>query len=57
MNADILKTVMEMTEQLGKITKVSAFDNNIYIDGETEDNKTFHLTMLFEEKESEDDTL
>lgn len=50
MNADILKTVMEMTEQLGKITKVSAFDNNIYIDGETEDNKTFHLTMLFEDK-------
>lgn len=50
MNTDILKAVMEMTEQLGKLTRVSAFDKNICIDGKTEDNKTFLLTMLFEDK-------
>jgi hypothetical protein len=57
MNAETLKTAMQFADKLGRVTKVNAFDNIIYIDGETEDNETFHLTLQFEEKEKDNDSL
>ncbi len=57
MNAEVLRTAMQMADKLGHVTKVNAFEKNIYIDGETEEGKTFHLTLQFEEKESDNDTL
>ncbi len=55
MNAELLKKVMEMADKIGAVTKVSAFDTNIYIDGELPDGKLFHLTVNFVEKEGNED--
>ncbi len=57
MNAETLKTAMQFADKLGQVTKVDAFEKNIYIDGEMEENKTFRLTLRFEEKENGNDTL
>ena len=54
MNENLLKLVMEMADKIGDVTKVFAFENNIYIDGELPDDKTFHLTINIMKKEGEE---
>lgn len=54
MNAELLRAVMGAVEDFGEITKVTAIDNDVYIDGKTYehfDEKPFNLSLNFKEKE------
>lgn len=54
MNENLLKLVMEMADKIGAVSKVFAYENNIYIDGELSDGNSFHLTVNIMKKEGEE---
>lgn len=60
MNATFLRDIMSAVDSFGTITSVTAFDNDIYIDGTTYEvygEKPFRLTLNFTDKENNNDTI
>ena len=58
MNGDLVIAVIDAVQNnLGIIKDIKVFDNNMYIDGETNPIEAFHMTISFEKKETENDSL